>query len=606
MSSLEDRLRASELERSSLDRELKALRREKDEAVGKVSQIINQLKEDRSEALADKEELSMKLLALTEEFEQAASSGNSMAQSVWRDRYEALQEANEALKEHNSALQSAAAARSQEARSPTALSPSSAPASASTPISSTPNVELSKLRKQISTLTRQNRQLEREKTALSGRAIGAEEQQRKRRRMEEEGSLSQDYSEKAAFEETKKLWAVWRQDIVSAMGDSSTSSSSSSSSSSSTLPPEVSSIVRALDSQKRQILDSEMKIGQVKNENEDFKRKISDLKADVVSLNTSNKQTGGNLEESESSIASLKAENRRLDTENKSYIDLMASYEKAEKSGDKSKSESDGPTVSALRISNTRLTSQLEETTKESEEAKAKFNAAKEKFYKLKEELMKQKDKAAKAEARANEAETLAGKGSYNSETTRVLHLKKNPLHEALVKKHSTAMEALAQEKEELQAELETLKSNPNTNTSSSNLSSTSLNVSRSQTPTRKASASAVDLEKKYNRLREAFSKQTALYRECVYQLTGFKIDLGNQVKPTVKVRSMYAEKEEDCLNFKQNDAGNGLDLLTSEFAQTVKDSDPAAMQYLTSCKSVPAFLSHITLSLFEQQTYMG
>ena len=61
---------------------------------------------------------------------------------------------------------------------------------------------------------------------------------------------------------------------------------------------------------------------------------------------------------------------------------------------------------------------------------------------------MKQKDKAAKAEARANEAETLAGKGSYNSETTRVLHLKKNPLHEALVKKHSTAMEALAQEKE--------------------------------------------------------------------------------------------------------------------------------------------------------------
>ncbi|GMI15972.1 hypothetical protein TrVE_jg661 [Triparma verrucosa] len=602
MSSLEDRLRASELERSSLDRELQALRREKDEAVGKVSQIINQLKEDRSEALADKEELSMKLLALTEEFEQAASSGNSMAQSVWRDRYEALQEANEALKEHNSALQSAAAAQSQEARSPTALSPSPAPAPTSTPTSSTPNVELSKLRKQISTLTRQNRQLEREKTALSGRAIGAEEQQRKRRRMEEEGSLLQDYSEKAAFEETKKLWAVWRQDIVSAMGDSSTSFSSSSS----TLPPEVSSIVRTLYSQKRQILDSEMKIGQVKNENEDFKRKISDLKAEVLSLNTSNKQTGRNLEESESSIASLKAENRRLDTENKSYIDLMASYEKAEKSGDKSKTESDGPTVSALRISNTRLTSQLEETTKESEEAKAKFNTAKEKFYKLKEELMKQKDKAAKAEARANEAETLAGKGSYNSETTRVLHLKKNPLHEALVKKHSTAMEALAQEKEELQAELETLKSNPNTNTSTSNLSSTSLNVSRSQTPSRKASASAVDLEKKYNRLREAFSKQTALYRECVYQLTGFKIDLGNQVKPTVKVRSMYAEKEEDCLNFKQNDAGNGLDLLTSEFAQTVKDSDPAAMQYLTSCKSVPAFLSHITLSLFEQQTYMG
>ncbi|GMH59304.1 hypothetical protein TrLO_g1565 [Triparma laevis f. longispina] len=598
MSSLEDRLRSSEVERVSLDRELQALKREKEEAVNKVSQIINTLMNERADALAENEDLKSQLLTLSEEADESAQTSDSMAQSVWRGRYEALMEANESLKDHNATLQQAV----KDSRTSPIASPVASPPPSTT--SATPDLKLSKLRKQISTLTRQNRQLEREKTSLSTRAIDAEEQQRKRRRTDDTPAPP-DFSEKSALEETAKLWVSWRRDIVTSMGDSKHINPTSTAATDDSMPPEVSAIVRAMDEQKRQILDTEMKIGQVKNENEECKRKISDLESKVTSLNDSNTQTGGNLDLLHKTIASLSSENRRLEGENKSYIDLMASYEKAEKTG--ARGESDGPTVKALRISVGRLEGQLEETSKESEEAKAKFNAAKEKFYKLKEELMKQKDRATKAEQRANEAETLAGKGSYNSDTTRLLHLKKNPLHEALTKKHNTAMELLNQEKEELQAELATLKSTTNNSNSSISSTSTSLNVSKSQTPSsKKPSASAVDLEKKYNRLREAFSKQTALYRECVYQLTGFKIDLGNQVKPTVKVRSMYAEKEEDCLNFKQNDAGNGLDLLTSEFAKTIKDSDPAAMQYLTSCKSVPAFLSHITLSLFEQQTYMG
>ena len=48
------------------------------------------------------------------------------------------------------------------------------------------------------------------------------------------------------------------------------------------------------------------------------------------------------------------------------------------------------------------------------------------------------------------------------------------------------------------------------------------------------------------------------------------------------------------------------FDLLTSAFAQSLKDNDPQAMLYLTTAKSVPAFLSHITLALFEQQTFLG
>lgn len=164
---------------------------------------------------------------------------------------------------------------------------------------------------------------------------------------------------------------------------------------------------------------------------------------------------------------------------------------------------------------------------------------------------MKQKEKAAKAEARANEAEAAAGKGSYNPSTTKVLHLQRNPLHEALVAKHKNEVAQILAEKEDLEAELSALKAGssamPNT-------------PSAAQTPSRKAATSSVDLDKKYKRLLENFAKQTGLYRDCVYQLTGYKVDLAvDQARPTVKIRSMYAEKEDDCLNFTQNETGGEI-----------------------------------------------
>ncbi|GMH74271.1 hypothetical protein TL16_g06418 [Triparma laevis f. inornata] len=270
MSSLEDRLRSSEVERVSLDRELQALKREKEEAVNKVSQIINTLMNERADALAENEDLKSQLLTLSEEADESAQTSDSMAQSVWRGRYEALMEANESLKDHNATLQQAV----KDSRTSPIASPVASPPPSTT--SATPDLKLSKLRKQISTLTRQNRQLEREKTSLSTRAIDAEEQQRKRRRTDDTPAPP-DFSEKSALEETAKLWVSWRRDIVTSMGDSKHINPTSTAATDDSMPPEVSAIVRAMDEQKRQILDTEMKIGQVKNENEECKRKISDL-----------------------------------------------------------------------------------------------------------------------------------------------------------------------------------------------------------------------------------------------------------------------------------------------------------------------------------------
>lgn len=48
---------------------------------------------------------------------------------------------------------------------------------------------------------------------------------------------------------------------------------------------------------------------------------------------------------------------------------------------------------------------------------------------------------------------------------------------------------------------------------------------------------------------------------------------------------------------------GDTLELLETEFASRL---DQKLFAYLTSCNSVPAFLSNVTIELFESQTFLG
>ena len=104
-------------------------------------------------------------------------------------------------------------------------------------------------------------------------------------------------------------------------------------------------------------------------------------------------------------------------------------------------------------------------------------------------------------------------------------------------------------------------------------------------------------------RLKENFKKMIAQYKASVYLLTGFKVEMGTEPeRPKLKIRSMYAENEGDFLLFRY-DEDDKLQLLESEYAKTI---DPQSFQYLNVCHSIPAFLSNVTLSLFDKQTFLG
>ena len=64
-------------------------------------------------------------------------------------------------------------------------------------------------------------------------------------------------------------------------------------------------------------------------------------------------------------------------------------------------------------------------------------------------------------------------------------------------------------------------------------------------------------------------------------------------------LRSMYAEKADDTLTFKQTGQG-GYQVLETPFCRRL---DKATLEVLTRFNSIPAFLASVTLKLFENQT---
>jgi len=97
-------------------------------------------------------------------------------------------------------------------------------------------------------------------------------------------------------------------------------------------------------------------------------------------------------------------------------------------------------------------------------------------------------------------------------------------------------------------------------------------------------------------RFKEIFKNKVSEFREACYLLTGYKVEMKQEGH--FRLKSMYAEKEEDSLAFKK--VGESLDILETDFLSRV---DKETMDYMRVYRSIPAFLSQITLQLFLTKT---
>lgn len=176
-------------------------------------------------------------------------------------------------------------------------------------------------------------------------------------------------------------------------------------------------------------------------------------------------------------------------------------------------------------------------------------------------------------------------KGEYNPAATKVLRLASaEPLS-------AYDMETLS----ELRAENTVLKTSL-AETHHSNKGSDT-------TGTSAASASSHDL--RHQRLMEVFKAQFKKYQNAVTLLTGYTIVLKtDQAAGTiVTLKSVYAEAEQDEIQFQMSSRGDKLDLLETDFC---KNLDKRVFTVLNICRSIPAFISTLTLHLFESVTFQG
>lgn len=188
-------------------------------------------------------------------------------------------------------------------------------------------------------------------------------------------------------------------------------------------------------------------------------------------------------------------------------------------------------------------------------------------------------------------------RGYYDPTKTKIVHLSMNPSSVAR-QQRGEELEKLKKENECLRRKLKLLEEGGSSSNDTSLLSKLSPETAPSvvrQVEDFKAQLSSAEM--KNQRLKEVFKKKIQEFREACYALTGYKIDVirDNQYR----LQSMYAERSSDDLLFESNVKGEMM-LLATDFSSQLTDQ---ISTYLSRFNSIPAFLSNITLELFNRQT---
>ncbi|XP_023016891.2 mitotic arrest-deficient 1 [Leptinotarsa decemlineata] len=170
-----------------------------------------------------------------------------------------------------------------------------------------------------------------------------------------------------------------------------------------------------------------------------------------------------------------------------------------------------------------------------------------------------------------------------------VVHLAdKNPLSQALAQREQY-IEKIEQEVERLKRKIKNMEEG----IESSKLGDITLTAKEVQTLKEEIKTH----ETQTQMLKDYFKSQMQEFRNVIYMLLGYKID--RTQNSLYKLRSMYAEQPDDQLCFQVNKDGD-LNLLENEFSATLESM---INLHLRHQKSIPVFLSAITMDLFNTKT---
>nr|XP_029709893.1 mitotic spindle assembly checkpoint protein MAD1-like [Aedes albopictus] len=193
------------------------------------------------------------------------------------------------------------------------------------------------------------------------------------------------------------------------------------------------------------------------------------------------------------------------------------------------------------------------------------------------------------------ELENFTLRAELNRDRYKVVQYSDSPANEAY--------EAHRNEIEKLQAEIERLKIRNRRLEEGNEELTTRLNDSNMTMNVMELNnlkAQVQSLEAKNQHIKEIYKSASNEFREVCYMLFGYRVDrVGNT---NYRISSMYAESEEEYLNFRLNESGTVLNMLETAYSESIADM---VTTHLGTHGSLPAFLSTLTLDLFNRTTVM-
>jgi hypothetical protein len=202
-------------------------------------------------------------------------------------------------------------------------------------------------------------------------------------------------------------------------------------------------------------------------------------------------------------------------------------------------------------------------------------------------------------------AETAAlqhqvGRGDFNAGTTKVLHLKANPVADAASVSQRQAEAHLV----EVEAELTRLRNAVTAaevrGGGTAGEGGSVLNESTAFVP-----AAALEQAKtKCDRLMSVFKQKTKTFRDGLYEITGWKVNMEQKVtgEAVFRFSSLFAEREEDELRFALSAAGQ-VQMLESAYCPSRVDPKLLMLLQIGGGARLPAFFASLTLDLHGKQT---
>lgn len=184
------------------------------------------------------------------------------------------------------------------------------------------------------------------------------------------------------------------------------------------------------------------------------------------------------------------------------------------------------------------------------------------------------------------EYEHARADGFFDGLQERVLHLSENPYAEKIAEKQLFLQKEVAQPLSPLP----------------------SGDAPEMGPPSAVSQSEVENLKKRIERMKEVFATQTNRFRDAVYQLTGWNVDLSLH-ENKVRLRSRYAANRDDYVELTwfvlrrvvtHRNGADRFEILDTDFVSSL---DSHLFAAITVSHSFPVFLGAVTQDLFEKQT---